>query len=214
MSATEAVSVPFYSGEGRGLYVPGVDSVRKLGSFMLQVGSPEYFATVGTRLLRGRGILAEDRAAAPHVAVVSEAMAGVLWPGRDAIGQCIRVGSDTTPCFTVVGVAENIRARSLTGEPDLTYYLPAEQFATEPLLIVRVNGRGADHADAIRRRLQRMIPGPAYPAAIPMSAIMEPHVRSWQFGATMFVALRRSRARDRRRGALRRGGVRRHAADA
>jgi ABC-type antimicrobial peptide transport system permease subunit len=32
-------------------------------------------------------------------------MARRLWPGRSAIGYCVRVGADTAPCRTVVGIA-------------------------------------------------------------------------------------------------------------
>ena len=35
-------------------------------------------------------------------------MANVLWPGQDPIGKCFRISSDTMPCTTVVGIAENI----------------------------------------------------------------------------------------------------------
>jgi predicted permease len=187
-NASYAVTVPFYSSEGRGLWVPGVDSVRKLGRFTLQIASPEYFATMGTRILRGRGIAADDGQNAPRVVVVSEAMAKVLWPGRDAIGQCISFTAEMVPCITVVGVAENIRGRSLTGSPEFHYYLPAEQFMTEPVIIVRVAGNGADHAEPVRRNLQRLMPSSAYVTVTPMTAIMAPRVRSWQYGATMFVA--------------------------
>src|SRR5262245_14430751 len=190
VQATQAVTVPFYSSEGRGLRVPGVDSVRKLGRFTLQIASPEYFVTMGTRVLRGRSITSEDRAGAPHVAIVSEAMANALWPGRDAIGQCIQVseGSESMPCRTVIGVAETIKTRSLIGNPEFHYYLPAAQFPAPPSLLVRVNGEGADHAETIRRRLQALMPGSAYVIAIPMTRILEPRLRSWQYGATMFVA--------------------------
>ena len=190
VNATQAVTVPFYSSEGRSLRVPGIDSVRKLGRFTLQIASPEYFATIGTRLLRGRGITSDDRAGAPQVAIVSEAMANALWPGRDAIGQCIQVseGSESMPCRTVIGVAENIKTRSLIGNPEFHYYLPAAQFPTPPSLLVRVNGEGADHAETIRSRLQALMPGSAYVVAIPMTRILEPRLRSWQYGATMFVA--------------------------
>jgi putative ABC transport system permease protein len=191
VNATEAVTVPFFNSHGRGLVVPGIDSVRKLGRFTLQVASPEYFATVGTRILRGRGITRDDRPGAPRVAVVSDAMANVLWPGRDAIGQCFQVDDDSpppVPCTTVVGIAEDIKTRSLMGKPEFHYYLSAAQFQTESMLLVRVNGLGTDHADAIRRKLQPLMPGSAVVTAIPMSRIMAPLVRSWQYGATMFVA--------------------------
>ena len=40
---------------------------------------------------------------------VNASMARLLWPGKEAIGQCIKVGADTMPCSTVVGVAEDVR---------------------------------------------------------------------------------------------------------
>ena len=56
-SASLTISVPFWIHEGRGpVRVPGMDSLGKLGQYSLQAGSPDYFATVGTRILRGRGI--------------------------------------------------------------------------------------------------------------------------------------------------------------
>jgi hypothetical protein len=54
-------------------------------------------------------------------------MARVLWPGRDAIGQCFRIGSDTVPCITVIGVAENIRSHGITTAVEYHYYLAADQ---------------------------------------------------------------------------------------
>ena len=50
--AALAASVPFWSNEGRGLWVPGVDSIGRRGRFILQAGSAEYFATTGTRILQ------------------------------------------------------------------------------------------------------------------------------------------------------------------
>ncbi|HEY5544854.1 MAG TPA: ABC transporter permease, partial [Gemmatimonadaceae bacterium] len=90
-------SVPFWSTSTTGLFVSGIDSVRRLGRFTWQEGTPDYFATMGTRILRGRPFGAEDRAGAPLVAVVSEGMANVLFAGKDALGQCLRVGADTMP---------------------------------------------------------------------------------------------------------------------
>ena len=74
-----------------GLFVAGIDTVSRLGQFDLNAVSPEYFATIGTRILRGRGITTEDTPNAPNAAVVSEAMGKVLWPGKDPIGQCMKI---------------------------------------------------------------------------------------------------------------------------
>jgi putative ABC transport system permease protein len=193
-SVTPTISVPFSSSEGRGApKVPGVDSVRKLGRFALQAGSAKYFETVGTRIVRGRGISDDDRASAPPVVVVNEAMAKVLWPGKDAVGQIMRIGSDSNPYMTVVGVAENMHSIRLLGDPEFWYYLPIEQYKARfgvsyPYLFVRVNGRAEDYVEALRRRLQPLLPGASYVTAVPMRTLVSPRQRSWEFGATMFVA--------------------------
>ena len=48
--------MPFWSTWSIGLYVQGIDTVGRLGQFNLNAVSPDYFATFGTRILRGRGI--------------------------------------------------------------------------------------------------------------------------------------------------------------
>jgi putative ABC transport system permease protein len=187
--ATPAVSVPFWSNEGRGLSVPGVDSVNLRGRFLLQAGAPDYFRTVGTRIVRGRAFDRRDVANGPPVVVVSEGMARALWRGADPLGKCIRIGADTAPCTTVIGVAEDMRLRSLTDEREYTYYLPIAQYGGPAYsLFVRVAGDAADYSEIVRRRLQRLMPGASYVTAQPLRTLVDPNMRSWQFGATMFVA--------------------------
>ena len=188
-TATRSLTLPFWDSWSVGLYVTGIDSVRRLGRFSLQGGSPTFFRAMGTRIVRGRGFSAEDVKNAPRVMVVSEAMARALWPGRDALGQCIRVQADTMPCTTVVGIAENIKSRSLTEDAGLNYYLPIEQFHPESAnLIVRVHGDARDYVETVRRTLQAEMPGSAYVITHAMREVMGPQERSWQTGATMFVA--------------------------
>jgi predicted permease len=189
-SVSLGLTVPFWDTWGEDLYVTGIDSVRRLGSFTLQGGSPEYFATTGTRILRGRGITTEDRAGAPRVVVVSQAMAQRLWPGQEALGQCIRIEADTMPCTTVVGIAENIKQNSLTDDSGLHYFLPIAQFHPEAaVLFVRTRDAAAASAEMVRRSLQRLMPGISYVIVTPMHDIIAPQERAWQAGATMFLAL-------------------------
>ena len=185
--ATRALTVPFYMTWQLSLFVPGIDSVSKLGDFTLQGGSPEFFQTMGTRILRGRGITAEDRATSARVMVVSEAMAKKLWPQEDPIGKQLKVSADTNPWTTVVGVAQDVRRGSLT-EPDLHYYLALDQFRpNDGGLFIRTKGPAIDHVDQIRRDLQRLMPGVSYVTVTPMSTIMSGNTRSWKLGATMFT---------------------------
>jgi putative ABC transport system permease protein len=188
--ATTALTVPFWRTISTDLFVPGIDSVRRLGRFVLQAGSPDYFRTVGTRILRGRGLLATDRAGGPLVAVVSEKMARTLWPGTDAIGKCMHVEADTLPCTTVVGIAENIHQNSLTEDTGLQYYLASDQFHPEDVeaVLVRVRGDAASYVAPVRDRLQRMMPGASYVTVTPFSDRIGEQVKSWQQGATMFLA--------------------------
>src|SRR5256886_9091443 len=171
------------------LHVAGIDSVHRLGEFALNAVTPEYFATLGTRILRGRRIGPEDAEHAPRAIVVSDAMARTLWPGRDPIGQCVRVGTDTVPCSYVVGVAENIKSQKLGDDPGLFYYLSAAQWHPEQGgLFVRTRGEAVSYAETIRRRLQQVMPGASYVTVTPLREILGEQTRSWQLGATMFLA--------------------------
>jgi hypothetical protein len=157
---------------------------------VLQAGSQDYFATTGTRILRGRAFESTDQAASTRVVVVSEGMARAIWPGEDAIGKCIRIGADTAPCSTVVGIAEEMRIRSLTDAREFSYYIPESQYdlQMDPQLFVRVRGDAAGSAEEVRRRLQREMPGTAYALTMPLDGLIDPQRRTWEFGATMFVA--------------------------
>jgi predicted lysophospholipase L1 biosynthesis ABC-type transport system permease subunit len=172
-----------------GLFVPGIDSVARLGRFTYQTASADYFETIGTRIVRGRSFTAADAEGTPTVAVVSEAMARVLWPKADALGQCLRVGADSMPCTTVVGVAEDAVHDPVKDQP-LRFYLPLDQFPTEggSLLVLRMGGEPAARAEGVRRALQAMMPGQQYITVQPLDDLLDQQRRSWRLGATMFVA--------------------------
>ncbi|HZI22331.1 MAG TPA: ADOP family duplicated permease [Gemmatimonadales bacterium] len=187
--ASRQLTVPFWITWDLDLHVAGIDSVHRLGDFELNAVTPEHFATRGTRILRGRGIEAQDREHAPRAMVVSQAMGKTLWPGRDPIGQCVRVGADTVPCTYVVGVAENIKSQQLGDDPGLFYYLSTAQWHPEQGgVFIRTRGDAARSAETIRRALQPVMPGAAYVTVTPLREILGEQTRSWQLGATMFLA--------------------------
>jgi ABC-type antimicrobial peptide transport system permease subunit len=145
---------------------------------------------MGTRVVRGRGFGPEDRAGTPLVAVVSESMARVLWPGRDAMGECMRVGIDTMPCTAVVGIAEDAVQNSLTDQQPFRYYLPIEQHDPSGgfALMLRMRGDPALSVEPVRRALQAVMPGQSYVVVRPFREVIDGRRRSWRVGATMFVA--------------------------
>jgi putative ABC transport system permease protein len=179
------------------LRVPGIDSVARLGRFNFQLSTPDYFNVMRTRIVRGRALSDADREGTPPVTVVSEAMARVLWPGKDAIGQCIHVGwgaagaADHTPCTTVVGIAEDAAQQSITDDQRFMYYLSVDQQAPEwvSTLLLRMSGpSAAAHVERVRRELSREMPGQGFVVVRPLQEIVDDQRRSWRLGATMFVA--------------------------
>jgi ABC-type antimicrobial peptide transport system permease subunit len=121
-------------------------------------------------------------------------MARAIWRDRDVLGQCLQFqpADATTPpsCMTVIGIAEEMHLRSWADEREYSYYVPWLQLG-EPAqltLFARVGGSTADFIEPLRRRLQAEMPGVAYVRVVPMSRLVEPNLRSWKLGATMFVA--------------------------
>jgi hypothetical protein len=104
---------------------------------------------MGIPLSRGRDFTAADHEGAPPVAVVSEGFARQTWPGRDPIGQRVRLNpaDSTQPWRTVVGVAADTRYRSVTTLPEPTVYVPLRQTASAPMFLairtVGIDSRGA-----------------------------------------------------------------------
>ena len=90
--------------------------------------SPRYFHTLGIPL-RGRDFTAADRAGAPRVAIVDEALARTYFPDEDPVGQRIQILAsrpDDVP-FEIVGVAGAVGHDRLGEGPQPTVYVPPLQ---------------------------------------------------------------------------------------
>jgi predicted permease len=67
----------------------------------------EYFDSVGTHVLMGRGITVQDTATSPHVAVVNKDFIKALFkPGENPIGRRFSAGGDTAKPYEIVGIVE------------------------------------------------------------------------------------------------------------
>jgi len=120
---------------------------------------PGYFATLGIPFRSGRDFTAEDRDGAPLVVIVSESAARKLWPGKDPIGQQLRVTRDTMALSTVVGVAADIRQRIEDKDPPAQVYQPHLQATHQGVtLLVRHDGPAAAMTTALRRLVQSRDP--------------------------------------------------------
>jgi predicted permease len=90
----------------------------------------DYFDSVGTRVVMGRGISAQDTPTAPRVAVVNQAFVKRLFkPGESPIGQHFGSGPKTTGDFEIVGVVEDTAYTSARWKNHVMYFQPLMQRA-------------------------------------------------------------------------------------
>jgi putative ABC transport system permease protein len=106
----------------------------------LNAVTPGYFATMGTRLLRGRDFEVGDSALAAPVAIVNESFAHKYFPAGEVLGRVIALppsyGGGPTQ---IVGVVEDARYGDLRGPMSLAAYFPLAQSA-QYLTITRPRG--------------------------------------------------------------------------
>jgi len=190
-SAAWVSSTPFLSTSSATLHLDGGGARGPFPGVAFQATTAEYFQTMGTRILRGRGLTAGDRAGAPPIAVVSESLARQLWPGADPIGRCLRMREPTAPCTTVVGVAEDIVQRDLAGSERAHFYVSLDQYTRSwgNWLIVRTRGDAAREVETVRAALQQAMPGASYVTVHVLSDVVRDAQRPWRMGASVFVAL-------------------------
>jgi predicted permease len=192
-SASLASLAPMMGLEGFRVYRRGADSVLHFGKeYPSKTGvSPDYFATVGIRVLAGRGITPGDRLGGEPVMVVSSRLARMTWPGQLAVGQCLVLRNETDPCTRVVGVVEDVHTMSILGDAGLLYYIPlAQDTLNRPLAIVvrATPARLGAVAAELRRRIAAAVPSTSSVLVETLSQRLEPELRPWMLGARLFGA--------------------------
>jgi predicted permease len=186
-SASTLFSIPFQTTWADDVFVPGMDSSAHQRTYVINPVGDDYFATMGTRILRGRAVGASDPAKGPRVVVISEAMGKLLWKGKDPMGQCLRLGADTSPCREVVGVAEDMHFGDLRNDDSMQLYLPSTQERAGGSIVVRVAGDPRLQAEPMRRQVQQLLPGMGYARVRPIATVLDSVTRQWRLGATMFT---------------------------
>lgn len=118
---------------------------------------PNYFTTFGIPILMGREITERDHSSAPRVCVINEAFAKRFFAGRNPIGMHVtQLYGPQRNTYEVVGVVANSRKRSLRGEIEHRYFVPAAQPIDVPNSIVfsiRTAGEPGAAVAAIRRAI-------------------------------------------------------------
>ncbi len=123
---------------GISLYTPMEDNnwstgVQVQGQPNLDVGASvvkvnaEYFDSVGTHVVMGRGISEKDTSAAPAVAVVNREFVKKLFNGGNPIGRHFGTRPDSTGDYEIVGVVEDTTYTTVRWKEHRMYFLPMMQ---------------------------------------------------------------------------------------
>ena len=105
--------------------------------------TPDYFATMGIPLVRGRLLDLHDAPGAPLAVVLSESLAKRRFPNQDPIGKRVHIGGVVgAPWFNVVGVVGDVKQMSLAlSESDAVYTTTTQWHWADGTLSLVVRGR-------------------------------------------------------------------------
>ncbi|HEX7236406.1 MAG TPA: FtsX-like permease family protein, partial [Gammaproteobacteria bacterium] len=135
-----------------------------VGDPFLYSVTPQWFATMGIPLVRGRLLGPDDVRDAPQAILVNESFAA-RFGGRDPIGQRVRIGPyvarSDLPSATIVGVVGDVRHTSLASAPSNVFYVAMTQWMwvdTTQTLVVRTTGNPVSFVESIRQAIWSVNP--------------------------------------------------------
>jgi macrolide transport system ATP-binding/permease protein len=125
----------------------GRDTVRLAAAIV----DENYFDTMKTAIIRGRGFTVDDKASARRVVVVNEEFAKRYWPKQDAVGKRLRLNDSNGPWVEVVGLTKTTKYLFVAEPPTEFLYLPfAQEQHSRMSLIVETYGDPAGIAPPLR----------------------------------------------------------------
>ena len=138
--------------------------------FMMNRVGPDFFRTLRTPILKGRGFTDADNRDAPRVALINEVMAEQLWPGKNPIGRMFHQARDPQHALRVIGVTRNSRSFVLFAPPTPYFYVPlAQDFMSMDTLLVRSRMTPDATLTAIEKQVATLAPGLPLAEAKPMT---------------------------------------------
>jgi predicted permease len=128
--------------------------------------TPNYFRTMGIRLLRGRPFTWQDTENAPLVAIIDETFADTWFANQDPIGRRIKInaghpvpGMPPPPWVTVVGVVNHVKNYGIDQESRVEVYVPYTQSTlSQATLVVKGSGDTAAVGAAIKQAVREADP--------------------------------------------------------
>jgi predicted permease len=114
----------------------------------------DYFATLGIPIVSGRAFTRTDDENAPPIAIINETMAMKYWPGKNAVGQRVKV---TDRWLEIVGIAKNSNYRTKLEPPMPFLYVPLRQnWGVQNTLLVRTRETPGALLNALSREVHAL----------------------------------------------------------
>jgi len=127
----------------------------------LMVVSGDYFRALRIPILAGRALADGDRAESALVAVISQSMAQRFWPGRDPVGERVKLGApgSDAPWWRIVGVVGNVKQNWWDPQPRPTLYRCYLQVPQRTMtLLARTAGDPSAVTAATQQRILQLDP--------------------------------------------------------
>lgn len=142
------------------LHIPGHNTPGDAGTTVSSARvSPEYFETIGVRILDGRIFAETDTPETPRVAVVNETMAKRFWPDRSAVGERVMLRDANHAVVEIVGVVADHRIRTIgEGAQPQIHFSQTQRFDSYQVLAARTRGDAERLLVEMRHALLAMEP--------------------------------------------------------
>ena len=199
--AAGAMVAPLNGHPGVEFLLEGAPASAKPTFTAYEMVTPDYFATLGTRLVRGRDFAVGDQANTPWVVVVNEAFARTYWPGQEALGKHLTFQfyrKDGELPREVVGIVADTRQfRGDTDVQPLVFALHRQQLVRQRAslealrmgtsFVIRANGDPMALAASVRAALNRVDPGIPVLRVRTVDSYLKAQLQSPRFIATLFT---------------------------
>jgi putative ABC transport system permease protein len=115
--------------------------------------SPDYFRSMGMRILKGRQFTEQDTEKALKVIIINETMAKRYWPGEDPVGKRLKFESGEN-WREIVGIMADVKEFGLDTDARPSLYFPYDQQAARSVsLVVRTTSDPSKVAGGIRKEI-------------------------------------------------------------
>jgi putative ABC transport system permease protein len=130
-AAGVVTDIPLFGGSSTGFDVVGrpeaAPGTRAMTDY--RIISPDYFAAMGMKLVKGRAFSRYDTGTAPGVVIINETLAARFFPGEEPVGKRLDLSGNPKDPREIAGVVADVRNYGVDAEVKPEVYVPFLQSA-------------------------------------------------------------------------------------